>query len=67
VTDLEKLATALYVIHERNGTANERRTARERAARINELKPHISIAEAQRAVAELDELIIEAAPLILPN
>ena len=67
VTDLEKLATALYVIHERNGTVHERRTARERAARINELKPHISIAEAQRAVAELDELIIEAAPLILPD
>src|ERR1035441_7219755 len=49
VTDLEKLATALYVTHEGRGTA------RARAARIRELKPHISIGEAQRAVAQLDE------------
>jgi hypothetical protein len=59
VTDLEKLATALYVTHE------ERRTARERASRICELKPHISVAEAQHAVAELDGLAEQAAPLIV--
>jgi hypothetical protein len=61
VTDLEKLATGLYVTHEGSGTTGQR------AARIHELKPHISIAEAQRAVAELDELAAEAAPLILPG
>jgi hypothetical protein len=61
VTDLEKLATALYVTHERSGTE------RKRAQRIHELKLHISIVEAQRAVADLDELTAEAAPLILPN
>jgi len=61
VTDLEKIATALYVTHEQNGPA------RERSARIHELKPHISIAEAQRAVAELDQLTADAAPLILAN
>ncbi len=58
VAELEKLATALYVTQERNGTR------RERAARICELKPHISKAEAQWAVTELDQLSAEAAPFI---
>jgi hypothetical protein len=57
VADLEKLATALYVTHKTSGAK------RERAERICELKPHISIAEARRAVAELDELTNEAAGL----
>jgi hypothetical protein len=61
VTDLEKIATALYVTQEQNGPAPER------SARIHELKPHISVAEAQRAVAQLDELTAEAALLILPE
>jgi hypothetical protein len=61
VADLEKLATALYVTNE------SRRTPRERAARICELKPHISVAEAQRAVTELDKLIEEASLAILPD
>ena len=59
VTELEKIATALYVTHEQNGPA------RERSARIHELKPHISIAEAQGAVGEIDKLTEEAAHLIL--
>jgi hypothetical protein len=59
VADLEKLATALYVTHDTGGTP------RERAARICELKPHISKAEAQRAMAELDTLTAEASPLVL--
>jgi len=61
VAELERLATALYVSHERS------RTARERAARICELKPHISVAEAQRAIAELDDLTHEAGQLILTD
>lgn len=59
VAELEKLATALYVTQEGNRTRNEQ------AARIRELKPHISTAEAQWAVAELDQLSAEAATLIL--
>jgi len=61
VADLERLATALYVTHEGS------RTAKDRAARIYELKPHISIAEAQRAVGELDQLIQEARSTVLPD
>jgi hypothetical protein len=59
VADLEKLATALYVTRETPGTVKKR------AARISELKPHISVAESQRAVIDLDNLADEAAPLIL--
>jgi hypothetical protein len=61
VADLEKLATALYVTQEGN------RTVRDRAARIYDLKPHISVAEAQRAVGELDKLIQESRSAILPD
>jgi uncharacterized protein YwgA len=49
VAELEKLATALWV------TFEDRQ--QDRPARINELKPHVSIEEARAAVAELDELV----------
>ena len=48
VVDLERLATAIYVTA-RLGTARE-----QRASVLVELKPHISIAEAEKACAEAD-------------
>jgi uncharacterized protein YwgA len=54
VAGLERLATAIYV------TLNERTPADRRAARINELKRHVSLSEAEAAVEEADRLISEA-------
>ena len=54
VAGLERLATAIYV------TLNERTPADRRAARINELKRHVSLSEAETAVEEADKLINEA-------
>ena len=54
VTDLERLATALYVTHE-PGVARE-----QRPARINALKPHVTIQDAVAAVEEIDHLQTEA-------
>ena len=56
VVELEQAATALYVLlKEGAGTPVEKR-----AARINELKPHIPIAEARQAVDEVDRISTEA-------
>lgn len=54
VAGLERLATAIYVTLD-NGTPADRR-----AARINELKRHVSLSEAEMAVDEADNLINEA-------
>ncbi len=54
VAGLERLATAIYV------TLNERTPADRRAERINELKRHVSLSEAETAVKEADKLIQEA-------
>ena len=54
VARLERLATAIYVTFEQ-GTAADRR-----AARINELKRHVSLSDAETAVEEADNLIREA-------
>lgn len=54
VAELERLATALYV------TLNENR-GEKRASRITELKPHIKIDEAEKAVNDVDAMIREAA------
>jgi hypothetical protein len=56
VVELEQLATALYVRLKEDAET----TVEERAARINELKPHISEAEARRAVGEVDRICAEA-------
>lgn len=50
VAELERLGTALYV-------TLEDQAAQDRAARICELKPHVTPADAQAAVAELDAMI----------
>ncbi|HQD91557.1 MAG TPA: hypothetical protein PLP71_11170 [Syntrophomonadaceae bacterium] len=53
VADLERLGTALYVTRENQTTIG----AIERAERLHQLKPHISLEEALEAVQEVDTLI----------
>lgn len=54
VADLERLATALYV------TLNENSCGKLRENSIIELKPHIKIDEAEKAVKNIDAIIREA-------
>jgi len=56
VTELEKLATALYVTREIGESAG----AAERAKRLHALKPHVSPADALAAVQEFDRIAIAA-------
>jgi uncharacterized protein YwgA len=56
VVELERLATALYVTKE-----NPEQSVEERARRINELKPHVSLTEAKKAVEHIDEMKREVA------
>ncbi len=58
VSELERLATALYVTRQMTDA-----DAEARARRINELKPHVSLDEARQAVASVDRLKEEAASL----
>lgn len=51
VSRLERVATALYVTLE---NPNER-GKRERAQRIQNLKPHVTMSEAERAIEEVDK------------
>lgn len=51
VSDLERLATALYVTLELGDVP-----ATQRASRLHELKPHVSVPEAVTAVEKLDEI-----------
>jgi hypothetical protein len=53
VANLERLATAIYVTLE--GTPAE-----SRAKRINELKKHVSLTQAESAIGEADQLIQDA-------
>ena len=54
-TDLEHLATALFI------TKRQRSASRDRATTLNRLKPHISIRDAQSAVAAVDQLLATGA------
>lgn len=55
VADLEKMATALWVTRELPEASENKR-----ARRINELKPHVSVADALAAVKEFDEIAEQA-------
>jgi uncharacterized protein YwgA len=55
VNELEKLATALFVI--KNEPSHK--STNERAARIHELKPHVSLEEAKSAVDVVVKMIDE--------
>jgi uncharacterized protein YwgA len=52
VADLERLSTALFVTR-----ASAAATPLERAALINQLKPHIPVREAEEGVRKIDDLI----------
>lgn len=59
VTDLEKLATAFWVTKE-----CPQCPPGERANRISQLKPHISMEESRRAITDMDALRTDATPLV---
>jgi hypothetical protein len=59
VANLERLATALYVSLENKGDAPE-----DRAVRIHNLKPHVSLDSARNAVKEFDEMRQSAEKLL---
>jgi uncharacterized protein YwgA len=59
VTELEKLATALYVTRELGATAD----IVQRANRIHELKPHVNRADALAALGEYERIAAEAKSL----
>ncbi|HWF24756.1 MAG TPA: hypothetical protein VG275_04885 [Solirubrobacteraceae bacterium] len=56
VTELERLATALWVTRE----LGERASVEERTGRLHQVKPHVSLADASDAVREIDEMLAEA-------
>ena len=60
IAELERLATAIYV------TLDEKTARESRAIRINALKRHVSLPDAESAVNEADQLIREANSLF-PN
>jgi uncharacterized protein YwgA len=59
VTELERVATALYVTLE----SGEKKLVSARANRIRELKPHVPLEAAKAAVEELDTIADEAKKL----
>jgi len=56
VGELERVATAMYVTRE----VGAKTGSKERAARIHELKPHVSIEQALEAVIEFDRIQSDA-------
>ncbi len=58
-TDLEKLATALYVTHKKPQDGIE-----ERGKHLTSLKPHVPLAEAKLAVEAVDKLIGESKAIL---
>lgn len=60
VSDLERLATALYVIHQYTACT----TLDDRAAKLHELKPHVLLADARNAFEQVAEFEIQAQDLI---
>lgn len=56
VGELERVATAMYVTKEAGVNISHEK----RAERIHELKPHVSIEEAQNAVTEFDRIQSDA-------
>jgi len=52
VAELEQLATALYMMRKHPNKSSDRI-----AAEINEVKPHVSVPEAKRAVPQVEEIV----------
>lgn len=60
VAELERLATAFYITKEQG----EEQSVEKRAEYIHQLKPHVSLEEARRAVEIIDSLRLEANELL---
>lgn len=60
IAELEKIATAFYVLRESGSTKRK-----DEAHRICDLKPHISLREAKDAIDHAREFLEEAAPIAL--
>lgn len=60
VIELERLATAFFVTREQP----QGESVDSRAARLHELKPHVSLEQAKRALKAIDETIENARPLL---
>ncbi len=56
VAELERVATALYAMHEPEAQSD----SNWRAERIHQLKPHVSVYEARKAVSKVDAFIKES-------
>jgi hypothetical protein len=56
VMELERLATALWLTRELRETSS----VEERAGRLHQVKPHVSISDAAGAVREIDEMLAQA-------
>jgi hypothetical protein len=63
VADLERLATALWVMQEDSHTPS---TAEHWVKRVHELKPHVALEEARSAVAEVSEIANRSRDASLP-
>ena len=59
VAQLERVATAMYATLEENSASDQS----DRAARIHELKPHVSVEQAMEAVKEFDQIQSDAQDL----
>lgn len=59
VSDLERLATALWVLRELPDAKRD-----EQAARLHEIKPHVSLTDAADALARVEKMETKAAVLI---
>jgi len=59
VAELETLATALYVTKQKIIEADKR------SERITELKPHVSTADAENAISDIDMFIEESKAIVL--
>jgi hypothetical protein len=59
VGNLERPATALWVLREMLGASTE-----DQAQRLHEIKPHVSLAEATKALKEVEKMEGEASALV---
>ncbi len=61
VTELERLATALYVTQEDQSQGD----TESRAQRIHEIKPHVSLQQAREATDEVDKFVSVSESLVV--
>ena len=62
VGELEKLATALYLVRQHPNESDE-----QLSVKMNELKPHVTVEDARTALREFHEMRREAGALVAPS